>query len=93
MKHLTGRRPAAHAPLAALAALTAATALLPLLMGVHLVRYRVDRARRAARDGDRGAISIELALAIIALVAVAGGVVVALTRLADNVTAKIPADK
>ncbi|WP_055589915.1 hypothetical protein [Peterkaempfera griseoplana] len=76
-----------------LAGLTAVTALLPLLMGVHMVRYRVDRARRAARDGDRGAISIELALAIIALVAVAGGVVVALTKLADNVTKKIPEDK
>lgn len=76
-----------------LAGLTAVTALLPLLMGVHMVRYRVDRARRAARDGDRGAISIELALAIIALVAVAGGVVLALTKLADNVTKKIPEDK
>ncbi|WP_377272315.1 hypothetical protein [Peterkaempfera sp. SMS 1(5)a] len=76
-----------------LAGLTAVTTLLPLLMGVHMLRYRVDRARRAARDGDRGAISIELALAIIALVAVAGGVVVALTKLADNVTKKIPEDK
>lgn len=76
-----------------LGGLTAVTALLPLLMGLHMVRYRVDRARRAARDGDRGAISIELALAIIALVAVAGGVVVALTKLADNVTKKIPEDK
>ncbi|AXI76854.1 hypothetical protein [Peterkaempfera bronchialis] len=76
-----------------LSGLTAVTALLPLLLGVHLLRHRVDRTRRAVREGDRGAISIELALAIIALVAVAGGVVLALTTLADNVTAKIPADK
>jgi hypothetical protein len=75
-----------------LAGLTAVTALLPLLMGLHMVRYRVDRARRAARDGDRGAISIELALAIIALVAVAGGVVVALRALATKVTADLPQD-
>jgi hypothetical protein len=76
-----------------LSGLLAVSALLPLLMGLHTFRYRVDRVRRAARDNDRGAISIELALAIIALVAVAGGVVVALNTLAANVTKKIPADK
>ncbi|MFJ6214196.1 hypothetical protein ACIQGZ_12805 [Streptomyces sp. NPDC092296] len=74
------------------AALLTTTALLPLLMGAHLFRYRAYRVRRAVQNGDRGAISIELALAIIALVAVAGAVVVALKLLAGKVTSEIPKD-
>ena len=75
-----------------LSGLLTVTTLLPLLMSVHLLRYRMDRVRRATRDGDRGAISIELALAIIALVAVASGVVLALAALGKKVTAQIPED-
>ena len=41
---------------------------------------------------DRGAISIELALAVIALVALASGVVIALKALGDKVTSQIQKD-
>lgn len=75
-----------------LSGLLTTTSLLPLLMGLHLFHYRVDRARRAARQGDRGAISIELALAVIALVALASGVVIALKALGDKVTSQIQKD-
>ncbi len=68
------------------------TAAVPLTLALYGLRHRVDRVRQAVRDGDRGAISIELALAIIILVAVAGGVTLALSGLAKNVTSKIPSD-
>ncbi|MFD9129754.1 hypothetical protein, partial [Kitasatospora sp. NPDC059571] len=49
--------------------------------------------RRPPRaSGDRGAISIELALAIIVMVTIAGAVLAAVKLLADKTEAKIPTD-
>ncbi|MDH6125333.1 hypothetical protein [Kitasatospora sp. GP82] len=70
-----------------------AALLLPLLLPVQLSRYvfqyRMGRVRAACAAGDRGAISIELALAVVALVAVAAGVVGVLYALAGKVKAKV----
>ncbi|MEU3494562.1 MULTISPECIES: hypothetical protein [Kitasatospora] len=72
---------------------TVATALRPLLP-LHLVRpavdYRLAKLRLARGSGDRGAISIELALAVLVLVAVAGTVVYAITQLGNHVKEQIP---
>ncbi|GGQ69650.1 MULTISPECIES: hypothetical protein [Kitasatospora] len=72
----------------------ATAVLLPLLFPVHLLRpvleFRLVKLRAARASGDRGAISIELALAVIVLVAIAGAVVYAITQLGTNVKNKIP---
>ncbi len=68
--------------------------LLPLLAPLHLasllLHFRAARLRAARDSGDRGAISIELALAVIALMVVAGGVLLAIKSLATSVSSKVP---
>ncbi|WP_033222540.1 hypothetical protein [Kitasatospora phosalacinea] len=74
---------------------TVAAALRPLLP-LHLVRpvveYRLVKLRAARESGDRGAISIELALAVIVLVAIAGTIVYAITQLGQKVQSHIKDD-
>ncbi|MFC9328031.1 hypothetical protein [Kitasatospora sp. NPDC057015] len=64
--------------------------LLPLQLASTLLHFRAGRLRAARAAGDRGAISIELALAVIALMLIAGGVIFAIKSLATDVTSKIP---
>ncbi len=64
--------------------------LLPLQLASLLLHYRMGRLRAARAGGDRGAISIELALAVLALLAIAGGVILAIKTLATDVTNKVP---
>lgn len=68
--------------------------LLPLLLPVQLatlhLRYRLGRLQAARTAGDRGSISIELALAVIALVAIAGTVLALINGLAGKVEKKVP---
>ncbi|MGV9264705.1 hypothetical protein ACWDRR_08605 [Kitasatospora sp. NPDC003701] len=66
--------------------------LLPVQFALLLFQFRVGRLKAARARGDRGAISIELALAIIALVFVAGAVAVALYALKDKVVKKVEQD-
>ncbi|MER5639420.1 hypothetical protein ABT095_20985 [Kitasatospora sp. NPDC002227] len=75
--------------LAAQLTLLLAALLLPLQFAAPLVQRRIGRVRAARQGGDRGAISIELALAIVALVIVAIGVVAALRVLGKNVTDQV----
>lgn len=63
--------------------------LLPVAFALTLFHLRVGRLRAARARGDRGAISIELALAIIALVVVAGGVVAAIYALQNRVVGRV----
>ncbi|GLW53771.1 hypothetical protein [Kitasatospora phosalacinea] len=74
---------------------TVAAALRPLLP-LHLVRpvleYRLVKLRAARESGDRGAISIELALAVIVLVTIAGTVVYAISQLGNKVQGDIQKD-
>ncbi|MFB8237441.1 hypothetical protein ACFC58_12910 [Kitasatospora purpeofusca] len=67
-------------------------ALLPLQFATVLLHYRMGRAKAARARGDKGAISIELALAVIALVFIAGLVVFALVALKDKVVGKVNED-
>lgn len=73
-----------------------AALLLPILLPVHLgmpfLHYRLGRLRTARANRDRGAISIELALAIIVMVAIAGGVLLAVKTLAGKAKDRIPTD-
>ncbi|GAA0689077.1 hypothetical protein GCM10010193_49030 [Kitasatospora atroaurantiaca] len=64
--------------------------LLPVQLGVLALHHRMGRVRAARASGDRGAISIELALAIIVLVGIAGTILALLSTLASNVEQKIP---
>ncbi|MFJ1751365.1 hypothetical protein ACIQBJ_07945 [Kitasatospora sp. NPDC088391] len=68
--------------------------LLPALLPFQLLRpvlqFRMAKLRTARAAGDRGAISIELALAVIVLVAIAGTVVFAVTQLGTSVRSRIP---
>ncbi|MFC5910138.1 hypothetical protein [Streptacidiphilus monticola] len=57
----------------------------------HLVRHRAYRARAAFREGDRGALSIEMALLVIALLFAAGLVVVAIKTLVQQQAGQIQA--
>ncbi|MFE6749399.1 hypothetical protein ACFVGM_26390 [Kitasatospora purpeofusca] len=66
--------------------------LLPLQFALAMFHFRMGRAKAARARGDKGAISIELALAIIALVAVAGMVVAALYGLKKKVVEKVNED-
>ncbi|MGW6912447.1 hypothetical protein ACWGB8_01290 [Kitasatospora sp. NPDC054939] len=66
--------------------------LFPVQFATMLFHTRADRLKDARSRGDRGAISIELALAIIALVVVAGAVAGALYVLRDNVVEKVKKD-
>ncbi len=75
-----------------LAGLLVGAALVPLQFALTLFHFRMGRAKAARARGDKGAISIELALAIIALVAVAGLVVAALYGLKTKVVEKVNQD-
>ncbi|MFB6892004.1 hypothetical protein ACFCX4_22150 [Kitasatospora sp. NPDC056327] len=66
--------------------------LLPIQFALLLFHFRMGRAKAARARGDKGAISIELALAVIALVFIAGLVTVALVKLKDNVVKKVEQD-
>ncbi|MFB7666649.1 hypothetical protein ACFC1R_22310 [Kitasatospora sp. NPDC056138] len=71
-----------------------AALLLPLLLPVQLAvsvffHYRMGRVRAARAAGDRGAITIELALAVVGLVVVAGIIVGVLYSLAGKVKNKV----
>ncbi|AUG81073.1 hypothetical protein CFP65_6417 [Kitasatospora sp. MMS16-BH015] len=63
--------------------------LLQLKFGAQLFTYRIGRAKAARVAGDRGAISIELALAVVALVLIAGVIIVALNTLAKDSADKV----
>ncbi|WP_159394469.1 MULTISPECIES: hypothetical protein [unclassified Streptomyces] len=67
-------------------------ALLPLQFAATLFHFRMGRVKAARARGDKGAISIELALAVIALVFIAGLVVFALVALKDKVVTKVNQD-
>ena len=54
--------------------------------------FRLGRLRAARAAGDRGAISIELALTIIVMVAIAGAVLLAVKALATKAKNDIPTD-
>ena len=64
---------------------------LPLLSGVHYLRYRIGRVSAAREDRDKGALSIELALLVIVLILAAGLVVGAITKLVTSESGKITA--
>ncbi|MFE7559480.1 hypothetical protein [Kitasatospora sp. NPDC057500] len=70
----------------------AGATLLPLQFAVMLFHFRMGRAKAARARGDKGAISIELALAVIALVFIAGLVTFALVGLKDKVVDKVNED-
>ncbi|MEV6975202.1 hypothetical protein [Kitasatospora sp. NPDC093806] len=72
--------------------LVAGATLLPIQFALLLFHFRMGRVKAARARGDKGAISIELALAIIALVFVAGLVTVALVGLKDKVVEKVNQD-
>lgn len=57
-----------------------------LTMLNHVLRYRAARFAEARRRRDVGALSIEMSLLIIGLIAVAGIVVVAVTHYVNNQT-------
>lgn len=78
--------------LAALLLPLLAAVLEPVRLGVPALRYRFGRLRAARLAGDRGAISIELALAVIVVVAIAGAVLALVKTLATNVENRIPKD-
>ncbi|MGF1432343.1 hypothetical protein [Kitasatospora sp. LaBMicrA B282] len=68
--------------------------LLPLLatlqFGGLLLRVHSGRAKAARAAGDRGALSIEMALIVIVVVAIAGAILAAVNSLGNNVKGKIP---
>lgn len=66
--------------------------LLPVRLGAPVLHHRLGRLRAARAAGDRGAISIELALAVIVMVAIAGGVLLAVKTLATKAKNTIPTD-
>ncbi|MET9400238.1 hypothetical protein [Kitasatospora sp. NPDC002965] len=75
-----------------LVARLAGPTLLPVRFALLLFHFRMGRAKAARARGDRGAISIELALAVIALVFVAGLVATALYSLNKKVVDKVNED-
>ena len=64
---------------------------LPLVSGVHYLRYRIGRVSAARENRDKGALSIELALLVIVLIVAAAAVVAAITALVNKESAKITA--
>jgi len=70
--------------------------LLPVLLFVKLamplLHHRLGRLKTARASGDKGAISIELALAVIVVVGIAGAVLLLIKNLATKVEDKIPDD-
>ncbi|MFF8771134.1 hypothetical protein [Kitasatospora sp. NPDC015120] len=81
-----------NAQLKSLAGRLAGTMLLPIQFALLLFHFRMGRVKAARARGDKGAISIELALAVIALVFIAGLVTVALVSLKDKVVKKVDQD-
>jgi hypothetical protein len=70
--------------------------LMPTVLMLHTARYRWHRVRHArggaaggGAGGERGAISTELALAIIALVALSVVVLAAISRLGSRTAGKV----
>ncbi|MCC9305597.1 hypothetical protein LN042_00440 [Kitasatospora sp. RB6PN24] len=76
--------------LRALAGLFLAPLLLPLQLALPLLRVTAARARAARAAGDRGALSIELALIVVVVVAIAGAIVAALATLGQKAKGSIP---
>lgn len=66
--------------------------LLPLQLATARLRVHNGRLRTARAEGDRGAISIEMALVVIAIVFIAGAILVVIQSLATTVKAKVPTD-
>ncbi|TDU02326.1 hypothetical protein EDD99_0717 [Streptomyces sp. 846.5] len=67
------------------------SAPLPLVSGLHYLQYRISRMSAAHEDRDKGALSIELALLVIVLIAAAGLVVGVITTVVTTETGKITA--
>jgi hypothetical protein len=64
--------------------------LLPLQLATALLRVHVGRAKAAHAEGDRGALSIEMALIVIVVVAIAGAVVTVVMNLGQKAKSTIP---
>ncbi|GAA1947420.1 hypothetical protein [Kitasatospora viridis] len=76
--------------LRSLLALLLVPLLLPVQLGTALLRVHVSRAKRARAIGDRGALSIEMALIVVVVVAIAGAVVTLVMNLGQSAKDKIP---
>jgi hypothetical protein len=76
--------------LRALAGLFLVSLLLPLQPAMALLRVTVGRAKAARAAGDRGALSIELALIVVVVVAIAGAIVAAVATLGQKAKGSIP---
>ncbi|WP_329572742.1 hypothetical protein [Kitasatospora sp. NBC_01266] len=76
--------------LRSLAQLVLLPLLLPLQLGGMLLRVHVGRARSARAEGDRGALSIEMALIVIVVVAIAGAILAAVTSFSNTVKSTVP---
>ena len=64
---------------------------LPLASGMHYLRYRINRVSAAREDRDKGALSIELALLVIVLIAAGAMVALAIKTLVTTESGKITA--
>ncbi|MDH6119883.1 hypothetical protein [Kitasatospora sp. GAS204B] len=64
--------------------------LLPLQLGAMVLRVHAGRARSARAAGDRGALSIEMALIVIVVVAIAGAILAAVTSFSNTVKSTVP---
>ncbi|MFI9272689.1 hypothetical protein ACIGXM_18490 [Kitasatospora sp. NPDC052896] len=64
--------------------------LLPLLLATALLRVHTGRLRAARSAGDRGALSVEMALIVIVVIGIAGAVLAALTTLGGAVSKQVP---
>ncbi|GAA1241111.1 hypothetical protein GCM10009665_34930 [Kitasatospora nipponensis] len=64
--------------------------LVPLQLATAYLRVHTGRLKAAHAAGDRGALSIEMALIVIVVVAIAGAVLAALTTFGTNAKNKIP---
>ncbi len=64
--------------------------LVPLQLLTMLLRIRTGRLRVARAAGDRGALSIEMALIVMVVVAIAGLVLAALTTLGRDAQSSVP---
>ncbi|MDH6114161.1 hypothetical protein P3T36_000562 [Kitasatospora sp. MAP12-15] len=76
--------------LRSLSVLLLAPLLLPLQLGAMLLRVHTGRARAARAEGDRGALSIEMALIVIVVIGIAGAVLLLINNLGKEVEKKIP---
>ncbi|WP_327065806.1 hypothetical protein OG500_08480 [Kitasatospora sp. NBC_01250] len=64
--------------------------LLPVTFGAALLRIHGGRAKAARAEGDRGALSIEMALIVIVVVAIAGAVLAAVSSFGNTVKKTVP---